>query len=280
MASLVSWNIDAFSPLPLARSKLLLSHILDAPTTPDVIFLQEVTSGVRDSILNDTRVRDAFLVTDAEDLSSFETVPFTTMTLLSNARFGPHPVSQEGERDRTEACGELIPGRVSRIALPSKYGRDALSVDITTTSAPDTVFRLINVHLDSLEDTFHYRAQQVEILANVLREIGCEGGIIAGDFNAISPEDDALIDNNELVDAWVALHGTADTTTGKATWGVGAKLRNGRTPGRLDKVVMRGVKAERMEVIHPGCMVVPIPGGEASHIPWSDHCGLSCTFTF
>ena len=33
-----------------------------------------------------------------------------------------------------------------------------------------------------------------------LREPGCGGGIIAGDFNAISPEDDGLVDKNKLVD--------------------------------------------------------------------------------
>ena len=66
-------------------------------------------------------------------------------------------------------------------------------MDIIPFTAPDTFLRLINVHLDSLEDALRYRAQQIEILVQVLCEAGCSGGIIAGDFNAISPDDDGLV---------------------------------------------------------------------------------------
>ena len=277
--SLVSWNIDAFSPRPVARAKLILNHILEAPKFPDIIFLQEVTLGVRGSLLKDARVRNAFLVTDAEDQTSFEDVPFTAMTLLSSGRFSSGLDSQKKEGDRIEGGGKLIPSGVSRIALPSKHGRDALSVDIIHPTAPDRVFRLINVHLDSLGDTLGYRAQQIEVLANILREAGCGSGIIAGDFNAMGPEDHALVDKNELVDAWVALHGTTDTATNQATWGVGVKPRDGLAPGRLDKVAMQGAKAEEVEIIRPGSIEMPTPAEKSLQIPWSDHCGLRCTFT-
>ena len=53
---------------------------------------------------------------------------------------------------------KFILGRASRVSLPSKYKRDALYVDIITSTAPATVFRLTNVHLDSLGDTLRYRA--------------------------------------------------------------------------------------------------------------------------
>ena len=117
----------------------------------------------------------------------------------------------------------------------------------------------------------------MEILADVLREPGCSGGIIAGDFNAISPEDDGIVDKNGLVDAWVALHGRADSDG--ATWGVGVKRRDGLGRGRLDKVAMMGLKAEEMEVLRPGLIEMPRPGEDSIEIPWSDHCGLRCTFT-
>ena len=221
-------------------------------------------------------MRASFLATDAEDQTSFEDVPFATMTLLSSARFASGLDSQK-EGDGTEAGEIFMPGRVSRVTLPSKYRRDALSVDIIPPTAPGTVFRLINVHLDSLGDTLHYRAQLMEILANVLREPGCSGGVIAGDFNPISPEDDGLVDKNELVDAWVALHGRADPDG--ATWGVGVKRRDGLGSGRLDKVAMMGLKAKEMEVLRPGLIEVPRPGEKPVEIPWSDHCGLRCTFT-
>src|SRR6266511_1959396 len=59
---------------------------------------------------------------------------------------------------------KFMVGPVSCVKLPSAYGRDGLCVDITPPTAPDTVFRLINVHLDSLEK-LSYRTQQLEILA-------------------------------------------------------------------------------------------------------------------
>ncbi|KAG6330101.1 hypothetical protein ID866_8986 [Astraeus odoratus] len=145
------------------------------------------------------------------------------MTLLSGGPFAPGLDSQKGG-DGIEGGEKFMLGHVFRVALPSKYRRNALYVDIISPTAPGTVFRLINVHLDSLGDTLHYRAQQMEILANVLREPGCSGRIIAGDFIAISPEDDGLIDKNKLVDAWIALHGRADPDG--ATWGVGMERRD------------------------------------------------------
>ena len=274
--SLISWNIDAFSPRPVSRAKLILSHILEEPNSPDILFLQEVTPEVRAALLNDARLRAAFLVTDAEDQTSFEDVPFATMTLLSSARFNSGLDSQK-EGDRIEGGKNFMLGRVSRVLLPSKYKRDALYVDIIPPIQPGTVFRLVNVHLDSLWHTLHHRAQQMEILANVLREPGCSGGIIAGDLNAISPQDDGLVDKNELVDAWVALHGRADPDG--ATWGVSVKRRDGLGPGRLDKVAMIGLKAREMEVLRPGPIEVPRPGEKPVEIPWSDHFGLRCTFT-
>lgn len=196
------------------------------------------------------------------------------MMLLSSARFASGLESQE-EGDGIEGGEKFILGRASRVSLPPEYKRDALYVDIITSTAPGTVFRLINVHLDSLGDTLRYRAQQMAILANVLREPRCS--VIAGDFNAISPEDDGLVDENGLVDAWVAFHGRADPNG--ATWGVGVERRDGLGPGRLDKVAMIGLNSKEMEVLRPGLIELPRPGEKSVEIPWSDHCGLRCTFT-
>lgn len=273
--SLVSWNIDAFSSRPVSRAKLLLNHILESPKSPDIIFLQEVTSDVRASLLDNSGVRAALLMTDAEDQTSFEGVPFATMTLLSRARFASD-LDPQKEGDGVER-GKFMLGSVSRVTVPSKYRRDGLYVDIIPPTVPGTVFRLINVHLDSLGDTLLYRAKQIKMLADVLREPGCGGGIIAGDFNAIRPEDEGLVDENDLVDAWTALH-EREGPDG-ATWGVGVERQDGLGPGRLDKVAMMGLKAEEMEGLRPGRIEVPKPGQTSDEIPWSDHYGLRCTFT-
>ncbi|KAH9019121.1 hypothetical protein EDB85DRAFT_2197972 [Lactarius pseudohatsudake] len=185
------------SPRGSSHAPNSFDHILEGPKSPDVIPPPEVTPDVRASLLDDARVRAAFLATDAEDQTSFERVPFATMTFLSTARSASSLDSQK-EGDGIEGGEKLMFWRISRVTLPSKYGRDVLCVDIVPSTSPGTFFRLINVHIDSLRDTLHYRAQQMKILSDVLRELGCGGGIIAGDFNAISPEDDGLVDKSEL----------------------------------------------------------------------------------
>ena len=216
-------------------------------------------------------MRTAFLVTDAEDQTSFEDVSFATMTFLFRERFSSG-LGLQKEGDGMEGGERFMLGPVSRVALPSNYGRDGLYVDIISPTTPSTVFRLINVHLDSF-NAIRRCAKQIKILANVLREPGCSGGIIAGDFNAHSHEDHKLVDKNKLVDAWVALHGREDPDGDAATWGIGVDRSDGLGPTRLDKVAMTGLKAKEIEVLYPDFIKIPF------EIPWSDHCGLRCTFT-
>ncbi|KAI0712503.1 Endonuclease/exonuclease/phosphatase [Earliella scabrosa] len=278
--SLITQNMDAFSPRPTVRAKLLLDAILEDPRRPDVIFLQEVSSDVRTAILANPKVREAFLVTDAEDETSFEGVPFANMTLLSSKRFAFDLESQkEEEGGGVEGGDKFELGHVSRVQLPSKYGRCALAVDIippSTPSTPSAAYRLINVHLDSLWHTLAYRTEQLEILSDLLREPGCAGGLIAGDFNAISPADHALLEKHGLVDAWVAEKGL---DRDGATWGVGVKLHDGLTAGRLDKVALLGVEANDMEILRPPMIEVPKPAQDSYYMPCSDHYGLRLSFT-
>ena len=185
------------------------------------------------------------------------------MTLLSNTRFGsPLLAEQEGE-----GASKMVVDSVFRIELTSRYKRDALCVNIAAPApaAPGAVLRLLNVHLDSLDSSSRCLLH-IYVLAGLLREPGCSGGIIAGDFNALLPEDHALVDEHDLVNAWVALHGP----NGGATWGVGVELEDGLKLGRLDKVVMLGVQPDEIEVLQPGLI--------NACRPWSDHCGLRCTF--
>ena len=271
--SLISWNIQASQSRPVARSELILDHILKGPKFPDIIFLQEVGSSARESLLRDSRVRSSFLTTDAEDDTSWKGVQFATLTLLSSKRFGSPLLSEEkgGEgEDEGEGGSKMVLDSVFRTELPSKYGRDALCVNIAAPAAPGSVLRLLNVHLDSL-NSLSRRMLQMDILADLLREPGCSGGIIAGDFNAIHPTDHTLVDKHELVDAWVALHGSTTGPDGGATWGVGVELKGGPKPGRLDKVVMLGMQPKEIEILQPGLI--------GPYTRWSDHCGLRCTFT-
>lgn len=200
--SLTSWNIQASQSGDVARSKLILDHILKGPKFPDIIHLQDVTFRVRQSLLDDPRVRSGFLTTDAEDDMSFRRRPFTTMTLLSSKHFGSPLIDEEGK-----GRGKLMLDSVFRMELPTRHRRDALCVNITAPVASGAVFRLLNMHLDSIGAEFR-RLLQVGRLDDLLREPRCRGGIIAGDFNALRPEDHRLIDEHKLLDAWVALHGS------------------------------------------------------------------------
>lgn len=268
--TLTTWNVQAshWSSMPEERCDLIIDHILNGPKSPDVIHLQEVASRVRQFLLNDARIRSRFLATDAEDDTSFKGVPFATMTLLSTTRFRS-PLSAE-EKGKDEGGSQLVLDSVFRTQLPSRFERDALCVNIASPAAPGTLLRLLNVHLDSLDSQFR-RVLQMHVLAGLLREPGCGSGIIAGDFNALTADDHALVDKHGLVDAWVALHGSTGEADGGATWGVGVELEDGSRPGRLDKVVMLGLQPVEIEVLRPG-FVEP-------HRRWSDHCGLRCTFT-
>ncbi|EHK26758.1 uncharacterized protein TRIVIDRAFT_187778 [Trichoderma virens Gv29-8] len=246
----------------------------------DVIFLQEVNYDAYAHLLRDTRIRDGYFITDAEDKTAFDDVPFTTITLLSKASFTCR-----------NTPGNKLVGPVTRHKFPSHYGREALSTEVflPLSSCDDgwRCLRLINVHLDSLSSTLHYRKEQMAIVASILHEDiyqteeGQGGlGLAAGDFNAISPEDQELIAKNKLTDAWVQLHGDNIARYGGSTWGNAKDKRWDRQrPGRLDRVAMTGgLETLKMDILRPGTITLPKPGKENDEISWSDHAGLRCTF--
>lgn len=279
---LATWNIDAFSPRPVARASAIIDKLLKSPqTTSDVLFLQEVSPAVRVHLLNDARIRAGFFVTDAEDDKSLSNVPFTTMTFLSKGRFSFFTP----RNDHTARA-------VTRFKFPSKYGRDALCTDICLplsnprSLATTQQVRLINVHLDSLTSTLHYRQEQMRIVRNILgpandkQEEGHRNlGLIAGDFNAICKEDQYLILNNGLTDAWVSLYGNGIANSDGWSWGY-EKRQNNFVPKRLDRIaITERLEPVEMYVMHPGTIAVPKPGGEGdAEVRWSDHAGLSCRF--
>ncbi|PPQ76885.1 LOW QUALITY PROTEIN: hypothetical protein CVT26_001444 [Gymnopilus dilepis] len=261
--SVVSWNINAFHSRPIARAKLILNHILEGPECPDVIFLQEVTPGVCDSFLDDARVRSAFLVTDAEDDASFDDVPFATMTLLSNECFASSSVSDSLEGSTTTKGREkLMLEGVFRIPLPSKYGRDALCVDIATSGTPDAILRLLNVHLDSL-DSFPCPNASPAAAVGSLRATSMPSVLRTTSW-------------------WTS---TSLSTRGSPCMGRQALMEPLRVSaldlginGSRD-LTRLSLLAGEMEVVKPGVIEVPRPAATSLYIPWSDHCGLRCTLT-
>ncbi|EJD35766.1 hypothetical protein AURDEDRAFT_92963 [Auricularia subglabra TFB-10046 SS5] len=263
--SLVSWNLHAASPWPVERSAPIIRRFLRAASPPDIVFLQEVAPSVRETLLADPRVRARFFATDTDDGPPSSGVHCATMTLLSAQRFVP-PLQ------RWDA-GRMQLAAVFRVPL---LGRASLGVDVR--AAPGAVFRLVNVDLEPC-DSWARRESALRDLGALLREPGCAGGVVAGDFNANGPDDPALVPEHGLVDAWDALDGEAGAGVTWGRWGMhderelGDDRREERlVPGRHDKVALLAAEPLEMQVTPPGRV------RQGGGMYWSDHCGIRCSF--
>lgn len=93
------------------------------------------------------------------------------------------------------------------------------------------VFRVANVHLESLPQGAQARPEQLDIVARALREQGIFGGIVCGDMNAILERDRNTPLDVGLVDAYIG----DDNDTSCHTWGYQPPCPY--APGRLDKIL-------------------------------------------
>lgn len=272
--SLLTWNIDFASILAIRRTAALMNYIFSTKV-PVILFLQEVRPDIHTLLLQHQSIRQHFLITDTKETTFHKSRnSYSNLILLAKRRFNFW--SNEGCLIQAADPTGYSVGYASREKLPSVFGRDGLFVDLIPQKAPNTYIRLINVHLDSL-DHVQFRSKQLHWLANTLSDDGCSGGLIAGDFNAVTPKDDGLLPMNNIEDAWLSLHG--DQHPNACTWSM--PRRHGFTyppPGRLDKVAMRGLTATKMQIIRPGTIEVPKPAGKSDFVPWSDHSGLLCYF--
>jgi tyrosyl-DNA phosphodiesterase 2 len=226
----------------------------------DIIFFQELSRDAFLLLLDEPEIRRGWFLSDADGVLPAGQ-SFQTITLLSKARFqSPKP------------------GPVWRVKYPSRFARNALCCDVFVPrpvgSADDNVrLRLINVHLDSLPIQPSLRPQQISIAAAMLRSAG--RGIVAGDFNPVLPADETLVEENGLVDAWLALR----PDDPGFTWGVDGK--EPFPPNRMDKVVSLGLRVQHVEILSPGYINKSDHGdhgADGDTIAWSDHSGLRCSF--
>lgn len=271
---LVTWNIDASSSAPEARISALISHIQNLTTPADIIFVQEVSRPALSALLETPWIRENWYSSEA-DTAKWGKQPFASMTLVSRAW-----LSHSGPNNVTL-------GPVWRVNYPTHFQRDALCCDVfllpsngstsSSSSSSSSRVRLVNVHLDSLPINPSLRPRQLAIIASYLRAAG--HGLVAGDFNPVLPEDDALVGKNGLVDAWTELHPEDDGFT----WGVDGDAPF--PPSRLDKVAMVGLEASDIQVLPPGKIeltgVLKHEGNNQDDqglaVKWSDHSGLVCS---
>lgn len=201
------------------------------------------------------------------------------MTLISSSRCSP----QDSGATKVATLGSAW-----RVRYPNHFGRDALCCDVIlptseSTEGPSRI-RLVNVHSDSLPVRPSFRPRQLQIVSSYLSAVG--HGLVAGDFNPVLPEDDALVNGSHLV-----THGLSCIQMKTALLG-GIDGDVPFPPNRMDKVAMLGLEACDIQVIPPGtCMDTSTSGRDAgegtierleqeqySSLRWSDHSGLLCLF--
>ncbi|KAI4641180.1 hypothetical protein J4E93_008059 [Alternaria ventricosa] len=265
---LVSWNVNADAPLPKSRMSALLRAI-ETTGAADAVFLQEVSREGLTALLEDSWLQQNWYISDV-DASAYGTQKFISITLVSKFWV---------------ATDSIQLGAVWRVALPSRFGRDALCCDLIfnssskhTSGRVSTRIRLINVHLDSLPINPSMRPRQVSICASYLSAAG--RGIVAGDFNGILPEDDDLVSNNGLADAWAELH----PNDSGHTWGVYGE--QSFPPNRLDKVALLNLRPSAMRILQTsemesyGAETSADVAEQGSNAHFSDHLGLWCNISW
>lgn len=280
---LVTWNVDAFGDSPGSRTEGILSKLqlmLANGSGPDIVFFQEVSLKALAHLLQSAWFREHWVSSEADETNWAE-VPFATMTLLSRSSFcgladTPENTPESTSSSTTDSGSGICP--VWRVKYRSRFKRDALCCDIFL--GKETRIRLVNVHLDSLPIQPNLRPRQVAVAASLLRTAGVGCGVIAGDWNPVSEVDTSLVQENRLVDAWERLRPGEDGFT----WGLDGKGEP-FPPGRLDKVVVLGLKLLDIQVIHtgnlsaaPGSGKETMAGNGVDGVPWSDHSGLFCSF--
>lgn len=245
-----------------------MSHILNRLPTVNVIFLHEVTRAALVCITANSRIRDGWFLSHVT-AEGWEGHQYKSLTLMSRATFGcEHELSSKAAL-----------GPVWRVKYPSVFGRDVLCCDVLVPGCPpasssenrastDLRVRLANVHLDSRR-TYPSRLRQVAIVSSLLRSVG--RGVVSGDFNAVQAEDETLIEDYGLVDAWTEVHGQEPGYTR----GLDGEQRY--PPARLDRVVAVGLSVKDIRVVNPGSVSMPgTAGEEAQMLRWSDHSGVMC----
>ena len=227
--TLLTWNIDFMLPLTHERMAAALSYLQYlvetsiAPSSPTIIFLQEMLVSDLHLIQSTSWVRERFHLTDL-DSTFWESGYYGTCTLIDK---------------------RLLIKEVFRVHYEAtRFERDGLFVDIQVGNkgrGESKTLRFCNTHLESLVSNPPLRPTQLAVAAKFLHEPQVEASVLAGDLNAIQPFDKNLHSENNLRDVYLELGGQEDSEQGY-TWGQQAqtKLRQHFGCSRMDKVFFTG----------------------------------------
>jgi tyrosyl-DNA phosphodiesterase 2 len=220
-----------------------------------VVMLQEMSEEAFEYLLKDDWVRRMFAIVPRDPKKWPENATYGNMTLVS--------------RDL-----EVINAYILHFTM-SQQARTGIAVNLRV-AVPGTrekkVVCLVNTHLESLPEGEPLRPEQLGVLTKFLKQRGIEGGIIAGDMNAINPKvDKRSVSDVGLKDAWRK----SEKDPEGYTWGIQKYPDEGVfPPNRLDKVLYlprRSYKVDSPERIGIGLKIESRVHGSI----WaSDHFGL------
>jgi tyrosyl-DNA phosphodiesterase 2 len=222
---LISWNIDFLIGYAEERMSAALHYLeqLTASTSPElpvVIFMQEMVSSDLKQIRESEWIKKRFNITDLNP-EHWRGSRYGTTTLVDR-------------RLKIES--------VFRVPFYTGMDRDGLFVDLALSRNDPRIFRLCNVHLESLVADPPVRPIQLAAAAKYLNDKNeVAFALLAGDLNAIQPFDRTLHVENSLGDAYLELGGQEDSEEGY-TWGQQAKrwARERFGCSRMDKILFSG----------------------------------------
>ncbi|KAJ7647742.1 Endonuclease/exonuclease/phosphatase [Roridomyces roridus] len=253
--SIISWNIDFSRPLPLARfgsaltllQQLLSPHLVSLPPPPTILLLQEMHHTCFGPLLSNGFIREFYEITNIASPQSYSTVTLVPKSLAPLV-----------------SC-------VSRVAyMETQMSRDCVYVDLDLPAEGGQPFRrlrIANTHLESLRGFGDVaRPKQLEAVYSLLTGVQIHGGLVAGDMNAITPEDATVPQSIGFTDSWLVGRAATEPPEGH-TWGYQPPSRF--PPGRLDKILTVGnIGCVDIQRIGLGAKV------EGRDVWISDHYGL------
>lgn len=225
----VSWNVDCMRPEPDLRLDAALSYIQHQVfkcrtnrrrPEPCSILLQGVLTTAFDTILNNKWVQNFFVVIPSTTDAWPKLAKYGTVTLLSRSLRITKSTTIHFSCSESQHHAIFVDVKLSGLLDTAQAPASSESV---------VTLRIANTHLDPLPDGAPIRERQFKLVADALIQDGLFGGVVGGDFNAVSLNDSELVESVGLWDAW------SGDDEGGFTWGY--QPPSPLTPGRLDKLV-------------------------------------------
>jgi tyrosyl-DNA phosphodiesterase 2 len=221
-----------------------------------VVMLQEVTKDMLEQ----------YIVTDKWVQSRFAIVPIEHEKWPQHAYFGNVTLVS---RDLDVQSAEIVHYASSRNQRTGLVVRIRMSLTGKEDDSHVIVFG--NTHLESMAAGEKLRPGQLKDMAHLLKEDDVEGGVIAGDMNAIDESDRVLGRKLGLKDAYKG----KDSDPKGFTWGHYRPHENDHPPGRLDRIYYLPKRKYTVDEPTVFGADVTVTTKEDEEHSLSDHCGLA-----